>query len=284
MIRNCFRILLTVYLLCVGCFFSQGAYAGAWADYNAKIEPLFHAENQRLDRIHHSESQIELGFTVEVKQSGEVREVKIITSSGSDQLDAVAVKSAFDLSPLPTPPASVFFRQFFTPLTFRFQFNPRKVADQKAPNRLLERKSNANKKDSSDSSGQSKPATRPKRSDLVASLQTELTRIGFDPGPVDGYFGNRTKAAIIGFQRQGGLPADGRPSRKLLQQLNDYQNTQTRAGSKSRDSETQVSANSTASPISETNKATNSDRFYEDYEYIDPSAPKVYEDYEFIDQ
>jgi putative chitinase len=43
----------------------------------------------------------------------------------------------------------------------------------------------------------------------VTKLQTKLKELGFDPGEVDGKFGHATKAALIAFQQNNGLQADG---------------------------------------------------------------------------
>lgn len=43
----------------------------------------------------------------------------------------------------------------------------------------------------------------------VRELQTLLRNAGFDPGPIDGIFGNRTQSAVIAFQRSKGLTPDG---------------------------------------------------------------------------
>lgn len=43
----------------------------------------------------------------------------------------------------------------------------------------------------------------------VREIQTLLAAKGFDPGPADGIFGPRTTAAVIAFQQQEGLLADG---------------------------------------------------------------------------
>ena len=43
----------------------------------------------------------------------------------------------------------------------------------------------------------------------VRELQTLLRAQGFDPGPIDGIFGNRTQSAVIAFQRSKGLVQDG---------------------------------------------------------------------------
>ena len=50
-------------------------------------------------------------------------------------------------------------------------------------------------------------------------LQKRLSRLGFETGGNDGRFGARTYEAIIAYQKSVGLPLDGRPSAKLLEQL-----------------------------------------------------------------
>lgn len=44
---------------------------------------------------------------------------------------------------------------------------------------------------------------------VVRVVQQDLADIGINPGPVDGYYGPRTKAAIQEFQRDHGLTPDG---------------------------------------------------------------------------
>jgi hypothetical protein len=51
---------------------------------------------------------------------------------------------------------------------------------------------------------------------LVYSIQASLTRLGYDPGPVDGVYGARTADAISQFQNTNRLPVDGQPSPQLL--------------------------------------------------------------------
>ncbi len=43
----------------------------------------------------------------------------------------------------------------------------------------------------------------------VTDVQKALTRAGFDPGPVDGRMGKKTKSAIKQFQKRNNLKADG---------------------------------------------------------------------------
>lgn len=54
---------------------------------------------------------------------------------------------------------------------------------------------------------------------LVKDIQTELIRLGYDIGSVDGVNGPKTRSAISDVQIQLRMPADGTPSRKLLETL-----------------------------------------------------------------
>ena len=47
------------------------------------------------------------------------------------------------------------------------------------------------------------------RGDAVRKLQELLNALGYDCGSVDGIFGNKTKAAVLAFQKANGLGADG---------------------------------------------------------------------------
>ena len=58
-----------------------------------------------------------------------------------------------------------------------------------------------------------------RRRDQAATSSTtrsSLARLGYDPGPVDGVYGQRTSDAISQFQVYNHLPVDGRPSPALL--------------------------------------------------------------------
>lgn len=57
------------------------------------------------------------------------------------------------------------------------------------------------------------------RGDDVAELQGRLGSLGFDAGRVDGIYGDRTARAVSEFQRNVGLPADGRCGRGTLEEL-----------------------------------------------------------------
>lgn len=50
-------------------------------------------------------------------------------------------------------------------------------------------------------------------------LQALLTRLGFDTGPADGNMGDRTRRAIMDYQKAAGMVADGTPTRNLLDEL-----------------------------------------------------------------
>ena len=62
------------------------------------------------------------------------------------------------------------------------------------------------------------------RSQLLA-MQTALNARGFDSGTPDGMMGPATRRGIRQYQRSQGLPADGYPSLKLLQQLQQSSDT-----------------------------------------------------------
>lgn len=52
--------------------------------------------------------------------------------------------------------------------------------------------------------------------EMVTRLQTRLKELGYDPGTVDGKFGNGTQSAVKAFQRQNGLTVDGAAGPKTL--------------------------------------------------------------------
>jgi len=56
---------------------------------------------------------------------------------------------------------------------------------------------------------------------LVARVQEYLTLLGYQPGPVDGVMGERTRRAIEKYQRDHALPADGRPAEQLVAHMRD---------------------------------------------------------------
>ncbi|MGH9297095.1 MAG: peptidoglycan-binding protein, partial [Acidimicrobiales bacterium] len=56
--------------------------------------------------------------------------------------------------------------------------------------------------------------------DDVADLQRKLSALGFDPGGVDGIFGDQTGTAVADFQHNIGIPDDGIFGPKTLSELN----------------------------------------------------------------
>lgn len=53
----------------------------------------------------------------------------------------------------------------------------------------------------------------------VSRVQAGLARLGYDPGPIDGILGTKTKMAIEAYQRDHGLLVDGRPTLELAQHI-----------------------------------------------------------------
>ncbi len=47
------------------------------------------------------------------------------------------------------------------------------------------------------------------RGSTVTQLQQKLASLGFSPGPIDGIFGPKTRAAVLAFQRSRGIAVDG---------------------------------------------------------------------------
>ncbi|MGP1394345.1 MAG: peptidoglycan-binding domain-containing protein [Inquilinaceae bacterium] len=58
---------------------------------------------------------------------------------------------------------------------------------------------------------------------VVYQIQTILKRHGYDPGPVDGIAGPRTRSAIRRFQTDYNSPVTGQPTPDLLTQLRSLQ-------------------------------------------------------------
>jgi peptidoglycan hydrolase-like protein with peptidoglycan-binding domain len=57
------------------------------------------------------------------------------------------------------------------------------------------------------------------RADVIADVQRELERRGFYDGPLDGFHGPRTDAAIRDFEQAAGLKPSGEPNDELLQAI-----------------------------------------------------------------
>ena len=65
------------------------------------------------------------------------------------------------------------------------------------------------------------PTGRVSRNDpLVYDIQSSLTELGYEPGPVDGAYGRRTSLAISEYQKENGLLVTGEPSEALLAHMN----------------------------------------------------------------
>jgi peptidoglycan hydrolase-like protein with peptidoglycan-binding domain len=67
--------------------------------------------------------------------------------------------------------------------------------------------------------GLGRPAFAASGRALVREVQGLLAERGYDPGPVDGLMGRGTRNAILRYQREHSLPADGRASAKLRDHL-----------------------------------------------------------------
>jgi osmotically inducible lipoprotein OsmB len=53
----------------------------------------------------------------------------------------------------------------------------------------------------------------------VRSIQADLARLGYDPGPADGVAGAKTRTAIRQYQQNNGLGVDGAPSAGLAEHI-----------------------------------------------------------------
>jgi localization factor PodJL len=56
---------------------------------------------------------------------------------------------------------------------------------------------------------------------MIARAQALLAEMGYDPGPADGEMGERTRQAVIEFQKKSGLPANGEITADLLNKLSE---------------------------------------------------------------
>ncbi|MBK1665322.1 peptidoglycan-binding protein [Rhodospirillum rubrum] len=54
---------------------------------------------------------------------------------------------------------------------------------------------------------------------VIREIQGDLAGRGYDPGPVDGVMGGRTRAAIRGYQKDAGLPVTGEATAALAAKL-----------------------------------------------------------------
>ncbi|MGN6514582.1 MAG: lytic murein transglycosylase [Rhizomicrobium sp.] len=61
---------------------------------------------------------------------------------------------------------------------------------------------------------------QPLTADQRTQFQTDLQKLGYDVGTIDGVLGRKTKAALRIYQKSKGLPADGFPTVEMLGRLN----------------------------------------------------------------
>jgi peptidoglycan hydrolase-like protein with peptidoglycan-binding domain len=54
---------------------------------------------------------------------------------------------------------------------------------------------------------------------MIRAVQESLLALGFQSGPVDGIFGPQTRSALRSYQRENGLPEDGRLSELLIARI-----------------------------------------------------------------
>ena len=71
------------------------------------------------------------------------------------------------------------------------------------------------------SSSSSPPAANPASTNLTSNVQAGLARLGYDPGPVDGRYGPKTKTAIESYQADNGLLTDGLVTSELAAHINE---------------------------------------------------------------
>ncbi len=60
---------------------------------------------------------------------------------------------------------------------------------------------------------------QPANASAISRVQAGLSRLGYNPGPVDGVMGSRTETAIRSYQRDHNLLVDGRPTVELAQHI-----------------------------------------------------------------
>lgn len=88
-------------------------------------------------------------------------------------------------------------------------------------NELIKNQNTQNSKSQSQgSSGSGQTVSSGGGGQSVAQTQRALTELGFDPGPVDGQMGGKTRAAIEAFQASRGYPITGKLSKTEFAALN----------------------------------------------------------------
>ena len=87
--------------------------------------------------------------------------------------------------------------------------NDLRAKDQEIQDLQLQLQSSQQSFDSSGSTVSKREADLRVPGVAAKDVQRALVRAGFDPGPVDGRFGKKTKRAIKNFQKKNNLKADG---------------------------------------------------------------------------
>jgi len=57
------------------------------------------------------------------------------------------------------------------------------------------------------------------RNEVVATMQALLTERGYQPGPIDGQFGSRSRSALMRFEEDAGRTPTGEPAAEVLLEL-----------------------------------------------------------------
>lgn len=63
------------------------------------------------------------------------------------------------------------------------------------------------------------PDTLNRMDSIIRGLQSNLNKLGYNVGSIDGVFGNSTKNAVIAFQKDNGLVADGIPGKNTFSKI-----------------------------------------------------------------
>ena len=93
----------------------------------------------------------------------------------------------------------------------------------------------------------------------IKYLQQKLNQLGFDAGPADGVLGNKTKSAIIAFQKSRGLTPDGVAGSKTMTALKNTENSSDNSSSQS-----QVSSGSDEQATGDVESIPNEIRVFND--------------------
>ena len=91
----------------------------------------------------------------------------------------------------------------------------------------------------------------------VTEIQTHLTTLGYNPGAIDGAFGNKSQLAITAFQQHRGDPVTGLPTPSVMAALRSESQAETAAAAPAATEQPAAdpSANTPSSPIKTIDKA-----------------------------